>query len=289
MEFLAGNRIRGLSSEKNTSLIPVTGLKVYWKFNEASGNIANSATAVGSASAVANSDLVVTGATYGVAGLFGNALSFDGVNDVAITSSATITDWNFLNQTGATWSIIMWIKFDQFTSRFWHISTTNGNGGDTGMSIIGSATPADRTIDVSIMSAGADDFSYTSTTPFDNNTTAFQFMAITYNDATGDLKVKINGNTTETSGGHNLTNTNNAEQNIRIGENSDGVLDTAGDYDEYSIWNRVLSEAELVSLYNSGSGLELDSIPINAVDGSIFYETDTNKSYVLYNGSWTVL
>ncbi len=29
--------------------------------------------------------------------------------------------------------------------------------------------------------------------------------------------------------------------------------------------------------------------PLSVVDGSIFYETDTNKSYVLYNGSWTVL
>mgnify|MGYP006134214629 CR=1 len=31
------------------------------------------------------------------------------------------------------------------------------------------------------------------------------------------------------------------------------------------------------------------SSPINTVDGSIFYATDTNKSYVLYNGSWTEL
>ena len=27
----------------------------------------------------------------------------------------------------------------------------------------------------------------------------------------------------------------------------------------------------------------------NIEDGSIFHETDTNKSYVLYNGSWTEL
>jgi len=39
-------------------------------------------------------------------------------------------------------------------------------------------------------------------------------------------------------------------------------------------------------LYNNSTSV---LSPIDVVDGSIFYETDTNKSYVLYNGSWTEL
>ena len=35
------------------------------------------------------------------------------------------------------------------------------------------------------------------------------------------------------------------------------------------------------------SGSEIDQYVVQ--DGAIFYETDTNKSYVLYNGSWTEL
>ena len=37
------------------------------------------------------------------------------------------------------------------------------------------------------------------------------------------------------------------------------------------------------------SGVTSLSSTIDVVDGSIFYETDTNKSYVLYNGSWNEL
>jgi hypothetical protein len=40
---------------------------------------------------------------------------------------------------------------------------------------------------------------------------------------------------------------------------------------------------------NGGSGIVIISYtsPLNVVDGSIFYETDTNKSYVLNSGTWT--
>jgi|TARA_R110000796_G_C14525088_1_gene431289 hypothetical protein len=42
--------------------------------------------------------------------------------------------------------------------------------------------------------------------------------------------------------------------------------------------------------FGSGSNMVLlGDIITKVVDGAIFYETDTNKSYVLYNGSWTEL
>ena len=45
-----------------------------------------------------------------------------------------------------------------------------------------------------------------------------------------------------------------------------------------------------VNMYKTGV-VTMDYTPENPAlpDGSIFYETDTNKSYVLYNGSWTEL
>ena len=38
-----------------------------------------------------------------------------------------------------------------------------------------------------------------------------------------------------------------------------------------------------------GSDMTPASTPVKIQDGTVFYETDTNKSYVLYNGSWTEL
>ena len=42
---------------------------------------------------------------------------------------------------------------------------------------------------------------------------------------------------------------------------------------------------------SSQTAVEINSIylPISVSDGSVFYEIDTNKSYVLYDGSWSEL
>jgi hypothetical protein len=37
------------------------------------------------------------------------------------------------------------------------------------------------------------------------------------------------------------------------------------------------------------SALGSDGVIYVVQDGAVYYETDTNKSYVLYNGSWTEL
>jgi hypothetical protein len=58
-----------------------------------------------------------------------------------------------------------------------------------------------------------------------------------------------------------------------------------------------------IDLYNDGSGgtgdyavgSNVSALGSNGVesmkvqDGAVFYETDTNKSYVLYDGSWSEL
>ena len=69
--------------------------------------------------------------------------------------------------------------------------------------------------------------------------------------------------------------------------------------------NPVLSSSPLLSLFCPGASAlfpcassplpsdkssEVSSLylaPPNLVDGSIFYTTDTNKEYVLYNNTWT--
>ena len=39
----------------------------------------------------------------------------------------------------------------------------------------------------------------------------------------------------------------------------------------------------------SALGTEGVELPLNVQDGAVYYETDTNKSYVLYNNAWTEL
>ena len=63
VEYLAGNRIRGLSSEKESIAVSLTDLNAYYKFDESAGNLLNKASAVGSTDAI-TADGVNTGVTY---------------------------------------------------------------------------------------------------------------------------------------------------------------------------------------------------------------------------------
>jgi len=49
---------------------------------------------------------------------------------------------------------------------------------------------------------------------------------------------------------------------------------------EMSIWNRILTSAEETALYQES---------LKVQDGAVYYETDTNKSYVLSSSVWSEL
>jgi hypothetical protein len=234
----------------------VSQLKAYYKFDEASSTIANSASTVGSVDDIANAQLTLSGATHGATGLFNNGVNFDGTNDFVNAASSAVADWGFLNQTSEQWSLVLWLKFNSFGQDGMIMHTTNFNATDTGCFIKVNTT---RTITATIGHEGVDDFNYTTTLTVDNDTTNYQMIVITYDDATGNLIFIHNDGTPETSGSHNLTNTNDPEQVFRMGDNSDAVFDLDAVVDEYSIWNRVLTAAEITSLYNSGTGLEITS------------------------------
>ena len=284
MEFLAGNRIRGLSSEKESIAVSLTGLKAYYKFDETTGNILNKATSIGSTVAVASSDLVVTGAERGVTGKLGKALYFDGSGDYAQATSAGTTGFNFMHQNGATFTVLSWYQCDNFSSQTNLMGTEQVSGSESGFLF---ALRTDRKWDIFIGQTNSDmvNFNDSVQTP---NDTDWHMLMVQYNDATGTVSVSIDNGTVATNTGHNLTNTSNQANYFVMGV--DGALNESweGRLDETSIWNRILTTSEITTIYNSGSGKAIKA-PINAVDGSIFYETDTNKSYVLYNGSWTEL
>jgi hypothetical protein len=286
MEFLAGNRIRGTSADRVAYGIPVstTGLKAYYKFNETSGNVINQASAVGSSVMVASSDLVTAGVTYipsGSGSPFGYAMSYDGTNDAARASSSALADWKFLSEGGTTFTVAGWVYRDGTTE---DALTSTGNSGSGETAYLMRLTSGNTTLTPIFGTTGVDRVAYGTTVTM--ATGGWHFMVHTYDDSTGESIVTIDDGTPEVNGGHNLTNTNSPETYLLFAESLGEANFFAGDTAEFSFWNRVLNATEITDLYNSGSGVSL-STPINAVDGSIFYETDTNKEYVLYNNTWT--
>ena len=75
----------------------LTELRMYYKCDEASGNLVNSAGTIGSTEVVSGENLTVSGATYQATGT-GNmtyGISFDGTNDYA--NGNTASNWTWLN------------------------------------------------------------------------------------------------------------------------------------------------------------------------------------------------
>ena len=293
VDYLAGNRIRGTSTERGTFGLS-SGLKAYWKFNEASGNIINQATSVGSTDSLGSgADLIVTGATYDVTGKIDTALSFDGTNDYALAGSS-LSQWNYAHSTTATSTIIAWIlsDVDQSEKVIFDDSIALQGSGTTVQAGVTFETRTTRELGYTIRNTAGTTITQLITTGNIYPDNSNYFMAcVTYdhNLSSDNLKISVNDGTKQTATKSANTPTNGNANGIGTlasrSRLNTGFLN--GNLDEFSMWNRVLTDSEITQLYNNGSGVELPNIKVQ--DGSIFYETDTNKSYVLSSNVWSEL
>lgn len=234
-----------------------TSLKAYYKFNESSGNIINqseSAADLGSAA-----DITITGATYSATGIIGNALSFDGTNDYG-ECGTSLSQWNFLHDTNASWTICFWMKaLSAMGSQENGIIDTNGASASfTGLSIYGTTT---QQLAVFIANGSTAVLQFGTGNNYIPDTTNFHFYTITYDHSLGSNNMTIkrdDANVQNATKTGNTPSSGNASHSMEIMRNTR----TNSNYvnaviDEVSIWDRILTDTELTSLYNSGSGLEL--------------------------------
>jgi hypothetical protein len=246
-----------------------TGLKAYYKFNETSpSDIVNQAGTVGSVDGLGTgADIQITGATYGATGKIGDALSFDGTNDFGQIGTS-LSQFNFLHSTTAKWTICFWMKLNA-TSRgtFDRIFNTTVSSGSAGINIyindLSSTQKMGFVIHNNVSGQGVTDWVSTADNYIPDNTTTWYFYSMTYDQSLGsdNLKVKRDNANLETK-----TKTANSPYN---GNSTyamflDRLPSGSGNFpanviDEFSVWNRVLTDAEITTIYNSGTGKTLDT------------------------------
>tara|TARA_R110002153_G_scaffold168044_2_gene320753 strand:- start:192 stop:2387 length:2196 start_codon:yes stop_codon:yes gene_type:complete len=240
-------------------------LKSYWKFNEASGDIVNQAISVGSTDGLGTtaSNLQIAGATYDQTGITANnkSLYFDG-SDHGQSGTST-SQFNFLHTPNTKWTINFWLKYGGDTTAN-TILDTNGGGGtarvgllidiltDEGLEVwMGRGVPLTTVITT------------TTSASFVPSDSAFHFYSIRYDHTLASSNVKISiDNGTPVTGNKTSDTPSSADSAFpfNIAENCNGYgafLD--GNLTEMSIWNRVLTDAEVTTIYNSGSGKTLDT------------------------------
>ena len=227
-------------------------LKVYWKFNESSGDVINQAATVGSTDSLGSgADLQITGATYNNANTPFNTMNFDGTNDDAVAGTS-LSQFNFF-QDGSKWSIAMWLEIDNVSAEdilFSNATGANtqacklfqGSSGNFGAGVYDSGIWIDGSLGASGMVQGS---------PY--------LLVFTFDKDEATKKYTFYRNAVEISS-LNQSTTQGTSANSAIAFrlfSQGGYYFMNANISEMSIWKRILTNAEITQLYNSGNGLEL--------------------------------
>ena len=229
------------------------GLVGYWPMNEASGSALNQTS--GAHLTAVNSPTATTGKINGGRFLTRVAAPSSLSRRFYVAANANLT------LLGAT----------NYTASFWFYPNGDANSTWAYGLIANDAFPSQRGVSIGIPASGNTNWltpyfyaQFTDGTsdvfsPFTGTSTknAWNFFCVRRDGST--IKFRLNA-TTGTN--YTLTKTLFSSRSwfhvgIRYGSNAIGNDHFNGGIDELALWNRTLSDAEVDSLYNSGSGIDL--------------------------------
>tara|TARA_R110002051_G_scaffold96466_1_gene166614 strand:+ start:1270 stop:2160 length:891 start_codon:yes stop_codon:yes gene_type:complete len=295
VEYLAGNRIRGTSTEKpaeNTPILSDSGiskseLKAYWRFNETSGNVTNQASTVGSTDSMGtNADLSISGSpSYNQTGSpanLGNNMLF-GASGAYGTGGTTAGQWDFLHNQSGLFTICYWAKFPSGVTagRVLLDDHRETDSGVYGLDIRLGSSNFRLYMSNGVNGHKVVDGNCSANSIPDNN---FHFYCWRWDYTLGSNNLKFrrdDGNEELFQQVNTASNTSHTDpltiaDQSNHGTNKEPTVNIA----EMSIWNRILTSAEETALYQES---------LKVQDGAVYYETDTNKSYVLSSNVWSEL
>jgi hypothetical protein len=232
-----------------------TGLKAYWRFNEASGNIINQASSIGSTDSISSVDLTPYQSTHNVSKSPMNySLQFDGTNDYAKAGTST-SAWNFMHSTTAKWTVCFWADMTGNSSGtiMGDAATNNTNNG---IQMI--CTNVNGTFRARVTDGGGVVTQLITSSGFVPQDNTMHFYKITYDQSLSSDNMKMsvdNGTNVTQTKTANAPTDGNSQTELYIGSSDATNFFLAGEVAEMSIWSRVLTDAEVTAIYNSGSGV----------------------------------
>jgi len=243
----------------NVNAITNTGLTHYYTFEEANGKLLDRNGTL---------DATNTATTYQATGKVNYGYTY-----VAGSNSTTVLD----STTG--------LNTAETSISFWYKAGTNGTSRELfywaqAANEIRSVADASNNLNFNVYVSGE----YVAQINC-GALTANTWYMLTYTLKTNEFKCHINDGTpiTDTSG---AVNSGTAYTTATIGKNAVGTL--SGTLDEMSIWNTVLTQADINDLYNSGAGTTYP-FPTLAIDANFDYSIDkTDAKIILEDTSTTI-
>lgn len=227
-----------------------TGLKCYWKFNESSGDVINQSES--SVDLGSSADIQITNGDYEDNGSpLGNGMAFNG-SDAFGVAGTSVSQFNFLHQETTEWTICFWAKLTKAEDKF--IMTTAEGSTDIGIKLGMNATSfriytlngADQTV-----------MTFSGSSGFIPDSSGWYFYVFRY-DTTEEQQFKAlrdNANLEESSNTVNSATNNNATYPMYFARRPNPAIGyTVMAIAEVSVWDRILTDAQMTALFNGGSG-----------------------------------
>src|SRR5437879_3706479 len=225
----AGN-VSALSASASAATLPpppadiASGLGLYYMFDEGAGSLASDSSGNGNAGSL-------LGGTAWAAGKLGQALSFDGVS--GNVTAATTTGLNL----SPPLTMAAWINPSDVTAYRTIVAKGAFWQRGYGMNLINGK--------LNLVKVGVTDV--TSSVLLSAGT--WQHVAITWNAATSEVKFYLNGALAQTVIDASVVNAPLDSDNLLVGFWLGGGSYFAGAMDELRVYNRVLSAADISTLY----------------------------------------
>jgi hypothetical protein len=231
-----------------------SGLRAAYAFSEGVN------TTAADSSGNANTGTLTNGPVWTTQGKYGNAITFDGVNDfVSVADNATL-------DLAGTGTIEAWVRLN--ATNWWHGVIAKGNANNSAVHNYGiEITDTNRVR--CILGSGAAFQEFDSTITIAAN--QFRHVACTWNGTTLSLYIDSVLNTSTTQ---NLTPTGNTSPLFigQFGGNSDRF---SGVIDEVRIYNRALSQAEIQQDMNTPISTASNAAPTISAIGPQVTNEDT--------------
>ena len=273
----------GAATTVNFSMNQPNGLVGWWKFDESSGSAAFDSSGSG------NTGSLINGPVW-TSGKIGNALSFDGSNDVVNAgSSASLDDLPAL-------TLSAWINPATATYGPQGTVATKGHGSiqllyEGWIAAFNGNNPT--SLEFRVKYSTTDIHVRVPTTAFTMN--EWQHVTITWDGSANAAGVKVHKNGSELT--YTLqqngagTRGSDSPRDFRIGDNFYADTPFKGAIDDVRIYNRVLSQSEIQSVYNAGAPAITSLSPVVGPVGTSVTITGSNfgtsqgSSTITFNGT----
>jgi len=259
-----------------TNVTSVDNLVAYYTFEEPSGVLINQAGDAGSpiSFGTAADGTVEAGITRGDGGIIGSSYLFPGSTTGQITLGSSTSQFNFLHNTTAKWTMNFWINSTTTSGGTAVIQNNVGTTSNRGMNIghTGGALSGSSSL---LITRGVTFDAVAGVATFGSPLTNGVWNMVTYTfdyngfvDTGVNAKVYVNGVLSSDEGllGDPASD-GNAPVALQMGGYGN-IFPFAGNLDEFSIWNDELTASEILNLYNSQS-ISGSTLPDIRVRGGI--------------------